>query len=147
MFTQKQKENFWSKLDKSGECWLFAGKGRDGEYGKVKIGGKTKRTHRLAWEMVHGETHLHILHTCDIPLCCNPHHLFEGTHADNMIDKKNKGRTHGGRGKPNPVKLDYNKAKAIRLFHKIGTPIKRLARMYGISPVHTRDIISGLYWR
>lgn len=145
MFTQKQKENFWNRLDKSGECWLFTGKGRDGKYGKVKMNGRVWRAHRLAWAILHGDTGFHVLHTCDTPLCCNPHHLFTGTHAENMADMKRKGRVR--KAATWSIKLDYAKARAIRLSKRLlNTPIKQLARIYNVSPKHIRDIVAGRYW-
>jgi len=33
------------------------------------------------------------LHTCDNPPCCNAEHLFEGTRADNNLDRARKGRS------------------------------------------------------
>jgi hypothetical protein len=57
-----------------------------------------RRAHRVAWEIYCGEipNNLHVLHTCDNPLCVKPDHLWLGTQADNMRDKALKGRQRPG---------------------------------------------------
>ena len=67
-------------------------------YGQIAVEGHTTTTHRLAWKLANGPIPdgMHVLHHCDNPPCCNPEHLFVGTHADNMADRDKKGRCHAG---------------------------------------------------
>jgi len=62
-------------------------------YGAVPAGGRIRRVHRLLWELMHGplDDGLHVLHRCDNPPCIEPSHLWVGTHADNMADRRAKG--------------------------------------------------------
>ncbi len=90
---------FWAKVDKTGECWLWAGgRDRDG-YGKARFHNRGWRAHRIAWELTFGpippETP-RVLHRCDLPACVNPSHLWLGTDDDNMKDKVRKGRQSKG---------------------------------------------------
>jgi len=96
-------ESFWLKVDKNDAngCWLYTGFRKWDGYGWLnrKVNGKPRSmtAHRYSWILAHGEpaNGLHILHRCDNPPCCNPDHLFLGTHQDNMNDRVAKGRSHG----------------------------------------------------
>lgn len=76
-------------------CWLWTGNVNHKGYGQIGIGSDGMRsTHRVAYEAWRGEIHdgMSVLHACDMPPCCNPSHLFLGTHQDNMTDRWLKGR-------------------------------------------------------
>lgn len=96
-------EAFWLKVDKAGPggCWLYTGFRKWDGYGWLAryFNGKVRylTAHRYSWILANGPVPdgLHVLHKCDVPACCNPAHLFLGTHQDNMKDRKAKGRTHG----------------------------------------------------
>jgi hypothetical protein len=107
-----QSARFWSKVDKTGECWIWtAGKDKDG-YGKFAVtlprvglptGAPSKqrhmRAHIFSWEMANG-CHVPegsvIMHSCDTPACVNPAHLSPGTQAENRADCGAKGRNAAG---------------------------------------------------
>jgi len=67
-------------------------------------------THRLAWALHHGsdpDPGLLILHRCNNPRCCNPEHLYQGTHQDNYDDSVRAGSVNhpgmlGVRGTDHP---------------------------------------------
>lgn len=102
---EKQAELFWQKVNKRGPngCWLYTGFLKWDGYGWLAryINGKVRylTAHRYAWILTRGEPKkgLHVLHKCDNPPCCNPDHLWLGTHKDNMLDKKAKGRCEGNK--------------------------------------------------
>lgn len=98
---------FWAKVDKSAGpdgCWPYLGFRKWDGYGWIQryIDGKPKNmtSHRFAWILTNGipDDGMHILHRCDNPPCCNPAHLFLGTHQDNMKDKQAKGRSKNHKG-------------------------------------------------
>lgn len=102
---KKRIDQFWSQMDKSGGedgCWLWtrsAGTNNQ-RYGEYYWHDKKVRTHRFAYMLVCGPIPegLEVCHTCDNPPCCNPKHLFAGTHQQNMQDRSKKGRGSGSRG-------------------------------------------------
>lgn len=92
---------FWSKVDQSGapdSCWPWVGGRTTAGYGSVQWDGGVQYAHRIAWRLTAGPipASIFVCHRCDNPPCCNPAHLFLGTHADNMVDKVAKGRVARG---------------------------------------------------
>lgn len=74
-------------------CWLWLGFENRG-YGYVWFDGNARRVHRIIYDLLREPIPegMSVLHGCDVPLCCNPDHLFLGTQRDNMDDCRHKGR-------------------------------------------------------
>lgn len=98
MFSEIQAKRFWDKVDKAGpdECWLWKGAALDQGRGQLSID-KRKYTAPQVSLLLAGRDRpsgLSALHTCDVPACVNPNHLWWGTIGDNNRDTARKGRHH-----------------------------------------------------
>jgi hypothetical protein len=88
-------------IDLATGCWEWTGGLFASGYGAVGVDRKVLKAHRVAWALYRGEVGAwHVLHRCDNPKCCNPDHLYLGTHADNMADRAAKGRAPGSWAAP-----------------------------------------------
>ncbi len=162
------EDEFWSCIDKHGpsECWPWAGACFNQGYGEVSHGGARWRAHRLVWTLVNGPipTGLHVCHSCDNPPCCNPAHLWLGTHADNMADKARKGRGEQVRGdnhyaRTHPewlargerhglARLTEAHAQAVRRVYATGTYSQaQISRVLGVSHTVISKIVRGKTYR
>jgi len=116
-------------------CWLWTGGTNNLLYGHFKVEGKNYYAHRASYELHKGPIPdgYEVCHTCDVPLCVNPDHLFVGTHKDNMSDSARKGRA-----KQPKFRSDHTAPRSmltedqVRMIRADGRGNAELARATGI---------------
>jgi len=143
------------RITESG-CWIWmAGRRRRG-YGAVSVnaGFKQNRTlpaHRVVWELYNNKkipAGMCACHTCDIPECVNPHHIFIGTKGDNTADmiRKKRGIWVGGEAHY-ATNLSSENVQDIRVRYAAGGILQReLAAEYGLDQSAISDIVRGESW-
>jgi hypothetical protein len=160
-FPQRIIDKFWSRVAKKepADCWEWQGhltKGR----GQFRPGSSLKNTKRIyasrfAWTVTFGEIPEGklVLHRCDNPKCCNPDHLFIGTHDDNIQDCISKGRRSPliGRYKRTVQnrkrKIGMDDAIEIRRLYREGHGSQRtIALSYGIVQQQVSSIVNNKIW-
>ncbi len=143
-----------SRLDMSGDCWLWTGPLNNEGRGRLYWRGSNKMHHRVVWEILVGPIPegAFVCHHCDNPTCANPEHMYLGDQFTNMRDMISRGRhwaqknpeearkigkkliagyrhLQRGPGSPN-AKLTIEQVAAIRTMEK---PVKLFASEFGVS--------------
>jgi hypothetical protein len=119
------------KLNPVTGCWEWCGARHKYGYGEIRNGKKGVRVSRKAYELwvgpiPHG---IKVCHRCDNPPCCNPEHLFLGTHKENIEDAARKGR----------LNRKLTDEQVIDILNTPG-PYRPIAKKYSIS----ESLISSL---
>ncbi|OHS09327.1 hypothetical protein HMPREF3289_01280 [Pseudomonas sp. HMSC75E02] len=160
-------ERFWSKVDKSGDCWIWTAATDRKGYGKFSVGparnpdGSRRNSmvgaHRFSYELANGPIPDHasfhglcVLHQCDNPRCVNPAHLFLGTNEENVKDMDLKGRriTKAKRGSAHAqAVLTEQKVREIHARYRAGGISQAaLAAEYGVCLATINHIMTGRLW-
>lgn len=76
MISETATEHFWSRVDKSGDCWEWTASRSEG-YGDLSVNGKVLKAHRVSYELLVGPIPkgMQIDHKCYNRACVNPAHL------------------------------------------------------------------------
>jgi len=74
------EKDFWEKVEKENDCWVWT----DKTMRFIRIGGKTSRPSRIAWEMLRGPIPKNYILTqvCGNKRCVRPDHLLCCTRSD-----------------------------------------------------------------
>lgn len=149
---------FWPKVDTKGgdieQCWLFTGGLWPTGYGRFFMPNNNSvraYAHRIAYMLHYGQIPdgLVVMHTCDNPPCCNPHHLRLGTLADNNRDRSAKGRGRENRqwGAANPrAKLTAELVLRIRTLYSGGVSQDKIAAMFDVKQPQVSRLVRGVSW-
>lgn len=149
---EKRIEAFYEKIEMIpfSDCWLWAGCRNSKGYGHLRgFDRKTVSAHRLIYELEIGlvPSGLQVLHTCHKGHlgCVSPHHLYLGTHQDNMDDKaeagSSKGERHGQAQLTEPQVLEIYDLARVGVYTQ-----PAIGAMYGVSPGAVNEIKLGRNW-
>jgi hypothetical protein len=145
-------KRFWSKVDKSGACWLWTGCVRrlNDNYKQPwftvnKIG---RRAYRVAWELTNGPIPpgLQVMHDCDNPVCVRPDHLRLGTQQENMRDMVSRGRSASGERHSQAV-FTLAEARRVKAMVASGVRVCDIAKALGHKYATVYGIASGTTWK
>lgn len=95
-------ERFMEKVLVTKTCWLWTGGRNPAGYGTFRYQNKMHLASRMSLVLIRGEripSGAIVCHSCDVPACVNPHHLWIGTQKDNIRDMHKKGRDYNGHDK------------------------------------------------
>jgi uncharacterized UBP type Zn finger protein len=128
-------------------CWYWLAGTNVNGYGTIGNKGKSYLVHRVLYSiLVKDPGCLNVCHTCDNPLCINPHHMFLGTQADNVRDMVRKGRRARTTGENNPKsKLTNDQVYKIREL-VTGKNDQQIADLFNVSKTTICAIRNNKIW-
>jgi hypothetical protein len=95
--------------------------------------------HRKVFELIKGDIPegYVVRHTCDNITCVNPDHLISGTPGDNVIDRRERGRTSFHIS-------DSKRSKILELIDS-GLTQSKVASKVGCSQTYVSKLLKGIY--
>lgn len=141
-------DRFWSKVEKTDDCWLWQARKNEKGYGQFWLESKTRLAHRVSYQAYYGVTLRRdevLLHRCDTPACVRPDHLKVGTVEENNEDKLRKGRQCRGSKVASSV-FSEDEVMDIRELKALGFGVVEISRAYGVHHSTVGRILQKKNW-
>ena len=151
---EQAKEQFWGNVAVRGidDCWLWT-KSSIGHppHGHLNLNIDGQRISmacgQAAWLFHAGfiPDGMEVLHDCNNAMCCNPSHLYPGTHLRNMQDAVEAGSMKGERN--GHARFNAEQVAQIRSLFDGGMRLCEVARAAGMTLKNTWSIAHRKTWR
>ena len=122
----------WARVTKTDDCWLWTGARNDDGYGQIRIDGKNKYAHRVAYELLVGPIPQGMMldHRSACPKnCVNPEHL-------RLADRSQNAQNHTG---PRPDSKSGIRGVYQHACGKWYGQVKHYGRRYGTGLKNTPE--------
>ncbi len=136
-------------------CWIWTDAPDKYGYGRLQIGGKAVKAHRISYEIHKGDLDKNklVCHTCDMPICVNPDHLYLGTNQDNMDDMVRRNRSvpaynpHPGELNGRAVLTHDDVVDILYKYYYLGENSGKLSEKYPVTTSGIQSILRGKTWK
>ena len=139
----------WSLIEKNDNgCWIWNGIIKN-QYPYISINHKDIAVHRYMYELHKGKIpkNHNVCHSCDVPKCVNPEHLWVGTQIQNIQDMINKKRDYKIRGeKHHKAKVSLDQVIQIKKLLNKNMPMTKIQKELNISYKTIQHIKHGTSW-
>jgi DNA-binding CsgD family transcriptional regulator len=141
------KERIENSIISKESCWL-TNYSKNSKKPSISIEGVRYLLTRVIYKLYKGKDpgELYVCHTCDNPRCINPDHLWLGTCADNMADKKNKNRQTKGSIVPSSKLTEEKVIEIKKLLIENKLTLKEIKNRFGVGNRTISEINSGKRW-
>lgn len=141
------KDKFLASVNQAGPngCWIWTGQIMPTGYGQL---GRHDYAHRVSYQLHKGAipAGANVCHSCDVPACVNPDHLWLGSQLDNLQDMAQKGRSTRGAANAG-AKLSEQQVIEMWDLHRAHVRQKVIAAVYGVHAQYVSLIFSGRRWQ
>lgn len=127
------------RIDTERGCWLADDGGR--RYRRVNVNGKETGLHRLVAHLFHGldldDPQQFACHSCDVPQCFNPEHVYAGNVITNNRDTARRSRLNTCSRR----RFSTEQVRDIRSLYQAGISQREIASRYSVTKNAIANII------
>lgn len=146
------EERFWSKVEKTLDCWLWTERKDLNGYGIFDIStDRAEGAHRVSWRMANGEIPEGCIigHLCNVRNCVRPDHLVAWPKGDDVryMEQCGRGVHPSGAANGRASRTEDEIREIRRLYDSRQMGAYNLAKKYATSPQSIYDIVNRVSYK